>query len=136
MKGKQRKEENEEVNIEKKRSPPKHSLKKRANSSTTSCLTNNLQKVIFEIIKYSGVFVCLFCFAAFLGHACSIWEVPRLHVESELHLPAYITATATQYPSHICDLYHSSWQHRTLSPLSEAKYQTHILMDTSWVRYH
>ena len=31
-------------------------------------------------------------------------EVPRLGVESELQLPAYATATATQNPSHVCDL--------------------------------
>ena len=35
-------------------------------------------------------------------------EVPRLGVESELQLLAYTTATATQDPTRICDLYHSS----------------------------
>ena len=30
-------------------------------------------------------------------------------------------ATATTYPSHICDLYHSSQQHQILNPLSEAR---------------
>ena len=37
-------------------------------------------------------------------------EVPRLDVESELHLPAYSTATAMQDPSHIYNLHHSSQQ--------------------------
>ena len=32
-------------------------------------------------------------------------EVPRLGVESELQLPAYTTATATQDPSHIFDIH-------------------------------
>ena len=32
-------------------------------------------------------------------------EVPRLEVKSELQLPAYAIATATQDPSHICDLH-------------------------------
>ena len=52
-------------------------------------------------------------------------EVPRLGVESELQLPAIATATATPMPdpSHICD------------PLNEARDQTHILMDTSRIRY-
>ena len=30
-------------------------------------------------------------------------------------------------------LHHSSWQHQILSPLSEARNQTHILVDTSWI---
>ena len=34
-------------------------------------------------------------------------EVPGLGVESELQVMAYTTATATQDPSHICDLRHS-----------------------------
>ena len=60
-------------------------------------------------------------------------EVPRLRVESELLLPAYATATAMRDPSHICGLHHSSWQHQILNPLTEARDQTHILMDTSQV---
>jgi len=61
-------------------------------------------------------------------------EVPRLGVESELQLPAYATAIATQDPSRVCDLHHSSQQHQILDPLSEARDQTHVLMDTNWVR--
>ena len=60
-------------------------------------------------------------------------EVPRLGVESELQLLATATASATQDPSHVCDLHHSSQQCRILNPLSEARDGTHILMDTSWV---
>ena len=63
-------------------------------------------------------------------------EVPWLGVKSELHLLAYTTAIATQDPSHVCDLHHCSWQCWVLSPLSEARDQTHVLMDTSEVRYH
>ena len=62
-------------------------------------------------------------------------EVPRLGVKSELQLPAYTTTTATWDPSHICHLYHSSWRCRILNPLSKARNQTCILMDTSQVRY-
>ena len=42
-------------------------------------------------------------------------EVPRLGVELELQLPAYTTATATQDLSHVCNLYHSSWQYQILN---------------------
>ena len=52
-----------------------------------------------------------------------------------LHLPSYTTATTTLDLSCICDLHRSSWQCRIPNPLSEARDQTHILMDTSRVRY-
>ena len=42
----------------------------------------------------------------------------RLGVQSELQLPAYTRATATQNLSRICDLHHSSRQCRILNPLS------------------
>ena len=57
-------------------------------------------------------------------------EVPRLGVKSKLQLPAYTTATATQDPSHTCDLHRSSQQHQILNPLSEARDQTGILTET------
>ena len=47
-------------------------------------------------------------------------EIPRLWVESELQLPACITARATPDPSRIWELYYSSWQHQILNPLSKA----------------
>ena len=48
-------------------------------------------------------------------------EDPRLGVESKLQLLAYITATATQRLSRICD------------PLSKARDRTRSLMDASRV---
>ena len=56
-------------------------------------------------------------FFFFLG--LHLWhiEVPRLGVKSELQLPAYATATATQDLSRISDLHHRSQQHRILNPL-------------------
>ena len=62
-------------------------------------------------------------------------EVPRLGVETELQQPAYTTATVTRDLSRACDLRHGSQQRRILNPLREARHQTHILMDTSWVCY-
>ena len=44
----------------------------------------------------------------------------RLEVESELQLPAYTTATATQDASHVCDLDGSLQQHWVLNLTSEA----------------
>ena len=58
------------------------------------------------------------CISFFLDYFWFLWphlwhlEVPRLEVESEWHLPAYAIATATQDPSHVCNLHHSSQQHR------------------------
>ena len=63
-------------------------------------------------------------------------EVPKLGVGSELQLPAYATATATQDASCICDLHSSLWQHWILNPLSEARDRTHILMDSSRIHFH
>ena len=57
-------------------------------------------------------------------------EVPRLGVESELQLPAYITAKAILDPSCICNIHHSLQQCRILNPLSKAKDQTCTLTDT------
>ena len=60
-------------------------------------------------------------------------EVPRLGVELELQLLDYTTATATQDPSHVCDLHQSSQQCRILNPLSKARDQTCVLMDNRFI---
>ena len=59
-------------------------------------------------------------------------EVSRIWVELELQLLAYTTATAMQDLSYICDLCHGLQQCRILNPLSKARDETRILMDTSW----
>ena len=72
---------------------------------------------------------CFFLFLfSFYGHTGGT-QVPGLEVESVLQLLA--TATATQDPSHICDLHCSSRQQWVLNPLSEARNQTCVLMDIS-----
>ena len=48
-------------------------------------------------------------------------DVPRLGVELELHPPAYTTVTATWESSRVCDLLHSSQQHRIPDPQREAR---------------
>ena len=74
----------------------------------------------------------LFIYFCFLGLHLWHMEVPRLGVESELHLLVYATATAMQDPSCVWNLYHSSQQH----PLSKARDQTRILMDAIWLHFH
>ena len=70
----------------------------------------------------------------FLGPYKWQMEVPRPGVKSELQLPAYTTAIATQDPSYVFDLQHSSRQHQILNPLSEARDQTPpVLVDTNGV---
>ena len=72
-----------------------------------------------------------FFFFIFLGPHPWHMEVPRLGVDSELQLPACATATATLDLSRVCDLHHSSRQQWIPNPLSKARGQTHVLMDTS-----
>jgi len=55
-------------------------------------------------------------------------DVPRLGVQSKLHLSAYTTATAMPDPSCVFDLHHRLWELRILNPLSKARDQTLILM--------
>ena len=60
-------------------------------------------------------------------------EVPRLRVKLEQQLLVFARATAMWDPSHICDLYHSSWQHQIPDLLIETRDQTRILKDTSLI---
>ena len=60
-------------------------------------------------------------------------EGSRLGVKLELQLPAYTTATL--FPSHVCDLHHSSQQRRILNPPSEARDGTCNLMVTSSIHF-
>ena len=80
---------------------------------------NTLRYILIKLIKKF--------FSLLVLHLWYV-EVPRLGVQLEPQLPAYATAIATQDLSCICNLQHSSWQHWILSPVSEAKDQTHILM--------
>ena len=63
-------------------------------------------------------------------------EVHRLGVELKLQLLAHATAIATQYPSCVYTLHHSLQKCQILKPLSEARDQTHMLMDPGRVHYH
>ena len=69
-------------------------------------------------------------FFCFLGSYPQHVEVAKLGFALELQLLAYTTATATQDPSDICDLYHSSQQHLILDPLRKAR----IKLASSWIQ--
>ena len=77
--------------------------------------------------------VCLFV-CLFLGLHPQHMEVPRLGVKLELQVLVYTTATAVPDPSCVCDIQHSSQICQIINPLSKARYQTHVLMDSS--QYH
>ena len=76
---------------------------------------------------FDRLFCCLFVFVI-LGPHPQHMEIPKLGVESELQLPGYTTAAAMPDQKLICSLHH-----RILNPLSEARDQTCIVMDTSQV---
>ena len=105
------------------------------------CIKYKIFKLASEFSAFNGenpvprVFCLFFCLlACFLGTHLYHMEVPRIGVEPELQLPA--TATTTCDQSLVCDLHHRSLQGGDLNPLSKVRDQTHILMDTSQVRYH
>ena len=97
-------------------------------------------KTCIQVITCSFLFFLFFVFFLFFGFFLLFrahprhMAVPRLGVKSELHLPAYAIAIATRDLSCLCNLYSSSWQRWIPNPLSEARDQTHILMDPSQVR--
>ena len=78
---------------------------------------------------HSDPFIYFFFFLAILEPRPGNIEVPRLEVETEWWPPAY--TTATQDPSRICNLHHSSWQHQILNLQMEARDRTCILVDPS-----
>ena len=84
------------------------------------------------LFRFPNFYTSIF-FLYFLRPHLRHMEVPRLGVELVLQLPTYTTATAMRNLSHVCNLHHSSWQHRILNPLSKARYPPCILMDTSQV---
>ena len=79
----------------------------------------------------SSKFPEILFFFSYLWPHLQYMEVPRLGVESELQLRAYTTAIGMWGLSQVFELYHSSWQRQILNPLSEARDQRHIFMNTS-----
>ena len=98
-----------------------------------------MSRVRFDEFSHQNIDSVCFCFffsfLFFLGPHPWHMEVPRLGVKSELQLLAYTMATATQDPSRIYNLHHSSWQCWISSLLSGARDRTGILMDTSQIHF-
>ena len=90
-----------------------------------------LEQGLSHLPFFLSFFFFFLLFRTALGHM----EIPRLGVESELHLLRlwHSHSTATWDLSHVCYWHHSSWQRWILTPLSRAKDWTCILMDTGWV---
>ena len=97
-----------------------------------TCTQIFISNSIFSLFLFV-FFVCLF--VGFLGPCPQHMEVPRLWVKLELQLPAYTSARAMPDLNCICHLHHSSPQHWIFKPLSRARDQTHVFIDTSWVPY-
>ena len=95
----------------------------------------NIQRSSKFLLK---IYLFVYLFSQLVSY-CLFSAIPTaygsswLGVESELHLLAQTTATATLHPSCILSLCCSLSQHQILNSLSEARDQTHMLMDTNWV---
>ena len=99
------------------------------------CLHSHLKHlpIFYYWYRYSCCAITHWIITIFLGPHQQHMEVPRLEVESELWLSAYATATAMPDPSLVCHLHHSSQQYWIVNPLSKARDQTCILMETSQI---
>ena len=105
-------------------------------SFMASCLIfNSLSHFEFILFFVFCLFLLLLLLLLlFLGPLLRHMEVPRLGVQSELQPPAYARATATQDPSRVCNLHHSSRQRRIINPLSKGRDRTRNLMVPSRIR--
>ena len=111
----------------------KHFGTGRASSSLGSGPSQLLVMGTNGLMDMGQLFNLFYFIICFLGLHSQHTEVPRPGVELDLQLLAFTTTTATQDLSCICDIHHSSWQCQIPDPLSKARDQTCILMDTSQI---
>ena len=96
--------------------------------------TVQIKSLVYFIYNHYEVSISvIIIIIIFFRSTLAAYGSPGPGIELELQLPAYTTATAMWDPSHVCDLHHSSQQCQIFNPLSEARDQTCIFMDTSWV---
>ena len=86
------------------------------------------QILYFNISKDIKLFLFFFLRAAPAAYGGS-----QDRVKSKLQPLAYTTTTAMRDPSLVCNLHHSSQQHRIINPLSEDRDRPHNLMVTCWI---
>ena len=91
-----------------------------------------------EVILYLQHIVVAFCFLFFLFLLFSVTPVANRSSQARLgesnqSYSCRPHATAWRDPGCVCILHHRSWHCQILNPLSEARDQTQILMDISWV---
>ena len=100
-----------------------------------------MEKLVF--LSPTSIVTKEMLFCLFWGPNMQDMELPGLGVKSELQLlvyelPVYITAaaTASEDPSCVCTLPHSSRQGQILHPLGKARDRTCVLMHPSQVPFH
>ena len=96
-----------------------------------------MRKLSIKILICWQIKLHLFAYLfIFLGPHLGHMEIPRLEVKSRAAAACLRHSHSNSNPGSesclACDLHHSSQQCRILNPLSEARDQIHILMDTSW----
>ena len=91
------------------------------------------QKHLRGTMRIVAMSFCSFSSFFFFRAAPAAFGSSKARSPSELQQLAYTTAPEKQALSYGCDLHHSSQQRQILNPLSKARDQTCILMDTSRV---
>ena len=93
---------------------------------------------MFPLFCSEKKFLFLFLFFGLLGPYPWRTEFPRLRGQNQSYSckPPCTTATAVVDPKGICNLHHSSLQRWVPDPLIKARDWTHILMETSRIRFH
>ena len=81
------------------------------------------------------LFIFIFNFWLFRATPMAYGSSQARGEKLKLQLLGYTTATGTRDSSRVPNLHHSSWQCQIPDPLSEARNQTHILMDPSWILF-
>ena len=97
-------------------------------TAETNWIINQLYHIGSSLLVDLPFCLFVFCFVLLFRATPVAYEGSQARGLIELLAAGLVTATAMPDPSHICDLHHSSQQHRIPSPLSKARARTHNLM--------